>query len=44
MTIMFTLSIIIAVGCILIFIISTYNRFQDYIIRINEAEVSIDSV
>jgi len=28
----------------LIFIISTYNRFQDYIIRINEAEVSIDSV
>ncbi len=38
------LSIIIAVGVILIFIVSMYNHFQDYIIRINEAEVSIDAV
>lgn len=30
-------------GLILIMIISTYNHFQDYIIRINEAEVNIDA-
>lgn len=42
--IMFILSLIIVICLILILIISTYNRFQDYIIRINEAEVSIDAV
>ncbi len=38
------LCIIIVICMILIFIISTYNRFQDYIIRINEADVNIDAV
>ena len=42
--IMMTLSIVIIVCLILIFLIATYNHFQDYIIRINEAEVNIDSV
>ena len=39
-----TLSIVIVVGLILIFLIATYNHFQDYIIRINEADVNIDAV
>lgn len=39
-----TLSIVIVVCMILIFLIATYNHFQDYIIRINEAEVNIDAV
>lgn len=39
-----TLSIVIVVGIILIFLVATYNHFQDYIIRINEAEVNIDAV
>ena len=39
-----TLSIIIVVCIILIVLISIYNHFQDYIIRINEADVNIDAV
>ena len=39
-----TLSIIIVVGLLLIVLIAIYNHFQDYIIRINEADVSIDTV
>ena len=39
-----TLSLVIAIGLILILLVATYNHFQDYIIRINEAEVSIDAV
>lgn len=39
-----TLSIVIAVCLILILLVSMYNHFQDYIIRINEADVNIDSV
>ena len=38
------LSVVIVVCLILILLIATYNHFQDYIIRINEAEVNIDSV
>ena len=38
------LSIIIIICLILIMLISTYNHFQDYIIRINEADVNIDAV
>ena len=43
-TIIVILSVIIVVCLILILLIATYNHFQDYIIRINEAEVNIDSV
>lgn len=43
-TIIITLSIVIIVCLLLILILATYNRFQDYIIRINEADVSIDAV
>lgn len=43
-TIMTILSLIIVVCIILIFLTATYNHFQDYIIRINEADVSIDAV
>ena len=39
-----TLSIVIVVCLILILLVATYNHFQDYIIRINEAEVNIDAV
>lgn len=39
-----TLSVVIVVGLILILLVATYNHFQDYIIRINEAEVNIDAV
>lgn len=42
--IMYSLIILIIVCLILIWIISTYNKFQSYIIRINEAEASIDTV
>ena len=38
-----TLSIVIVVCLILIILVATYNHFQDYIIRINEAEVNIDA-
>lgn len=41
---MYSLVILIIVCVILIWIISTYNRFQTYIIRINEAEANIDTV
>ncbi|MEG0137570.1 MAG: hypothetical protein RR708_01110, partial [Bacilli bacterium] len=34
---------IVIICIILIWYISLYNRFQEYIIRINEAEASIDS-
>lgn len=37
------LLIIIIVCLILIWYITTYNRFQNYIIRINEAETNIDA-
>lgn len=37
------LLIIIGFGLIAIWFISIYNKFQTYIIRINEAEVNIDS-
>lgn len=43
-TIVVTLSVVIVVCLILIILIATYNHFQDYIIRINEAEVNIDAV
>lgn len=39
-----TLSIVIVVCLILIILVATYNHFQDYIIRINEADVNIDAV
>lgn len=39
-----TLSIVIVVCLILILLVATYNHFQDYIIRINEADVNIDAV
>ncbi len=42
--IMYSLIILIIVCLILIWIISTYNKFQSYIIRINEAEASIDTI
>ena len=38
------LCVIIVICLILIFLLATYNHFQDYIIRINEADVSIDAV
>ena len=43
-TIMVTLSVVIVVCLILILLVATYNHFQDYIIRINEADVNIDAV
>lgn len=39
-----TLSLVIVIGLILILLVATYNHFQDYIIRINEADVNIDAV
>lgn len=36
-------SIVIVIDLILILLIANYNHFQDYIIRINEAEVNIDA-
>lgn len=36
-------SIVIVIDLILILLIANYNRFQDYIIRINEADLNIDS-
>lgn len=38
------LSILILVCFFLIWYINTYNKFQEFIIRINEAEANIDSV
>ena len=43
-TIIITLSFVIIICLILIILVATYNHFQDYIIRINEAEVNIDAV
>ena len=43
-TIVTVLSVIISVGIILIIAVAIYNHFQDYIIRINEANVSIEMV
>lgn len=42
--IIITLSVVIVVCLILILLVATYNHFQDYIIRINEADVNIDAV
>ena len=40
-----TILVIIIIGClVLIWYLNTYNKFQAYIIRINEAEANIDSV
>ena len=38
------LLLIITISVCLVVFVTTYNRFQDYIIRINEAEESIDAV
>ena len=43
-TVIVTLSVIIVVCLILILLVATYNHFQGYIIRINEADENIDSV
>ena len=39
-----SLSVFILICVILLLIVTTYNRFQSYIIRINEAEANIDSI
>lgn len=44
MDIAYIISIAIIACTILIWIIATYNKFQTFIIRINEAEANIDSV
>ena len=41
--IMYSLIVFIVVCIILIWIINTYNKFQAYIIRLNESEASIDT-
>ncbi len=41
---MFTLITFIAICLLLICCVSTYNRYQDYIVRINESEANIDSI
>ena len=41
--IMYSLIVFIVICIILIWIINTYNKFQAYIIRINESEASIDT-
>ena len=41
--IMYSLIIFIVVCIILMWIIGTYNKFQSFIIRLNEAEASIDT-
>ena len=43
-TLIIVLLIIITISISLIVFVTTYNHFQDFIIRINEAEESIDSV
>lgn len=42
--VMYGLVIFIIICIILIWYINTYNRFQEYIIRINEVESNIDSI
>jgi LemA protein len=39
-----SLIILIVIGLIMIVFVSVYNKFQSYIIRINEVEADIDSV
>lgn len=39
-----TLLVLITVSVVLVVFVTTFNQFQDYTIRINEAEESIDSV
>lgn len=39
-----TLLILITISILLVVFVTTFNQFQDYIIRINEAEESIDSI
>jgi LemA protein len=39
-----SISVFIAICIIILIIVTTYNRFQSYIIRINEAEANIDSI
>lgn len=41
--VMYALIVFIVICIILIWIINTYNKFQAYIIRINESEASIDT-
>lgn len=41
---LYVLVFIIVICILLIWYISTYNHFQNYIIRINEAETNIDSI
>lgn len=38
------IAIFIAICIIILLIVTTYNKFQSYIIRINEAEANIDSI
>lgn len=40
----YILLFIVIICFILIWMVSVYNKFQNYIIRINEAEVNIDSI
>ena len=42
-TLIIVLLILITLSVILVVFITTFNQFQDYTIRINEAEESIDS-
>lgn len=42
--VIYSLVVFIMICIILIWIINTYNKFQAFIIRINEAEASIDTV
>lgn len=37
------ISLVIVIDLIFMVLVANYNRFQDYIIRINEAEVNIDA-
>lgn len=43
-TLIIILLLIITISICLVVFVTTYNHFQDYIIRINEAEESIDAV
>ena len=40
----FTLISFIAICLLLILCVSIYNKYQDYIIRINESEANIDAI
>lgn len=41
---MFTLMTFIVICLLLIMAVGTYNKYQDYIIRINESEANIDAI